>query len=198
MSSDKIQKIAGTFTRLGWIGVWVQAVLMIIPLSVLSYILLGKVAADDTRFGITDYLAMFGLAVLAFTLFWSYRYTRLGKRIADPKRRPQFVDYQDIVGGVVGQQLGHVAVSLLLMIGQVRAAAVVVHEGPTGRRTVMQTQADDRASWVSALDVVSLLAELCTLMGELLVVGLTLWLLYRIVSASQLLEQPGKIMPEVK
>jgi hypothetical protein len=43
---------------------------------------------------------------------------------------------------------------------------------------------------LSTLDVVSQLAELCTLVGELLVVGLTLWLLYRVVESAQAFDQP--------
>lgn len=190
MTTTKLQKIGRSFTRLGWIGVWVQAVLTIIPLSVLGYILMGKVTNADAAFGIMDYLAMFGLAVLGFTTFWSYRYTRLGKRIADPQRCPSRSSVTRTLW--IGLWIGSVGivVSLLLMIAEVLRLLWLFMKAPQGGVPVMQTQIEDRATWVSALDVVSLLAELCTLVGELLVVGLTLWLLYRVVESAQAFDQP--------
>jgi hypothetical protein len=190
MTTTKLQKIGRSFTRLGWIGVWVQAVLTIIPLSVLGYILMGKVTNADAAFGIMDYLAMFGLAVLGFTTFWSYRYTRLGKRIADPQRCPSRSSVTRTLW--IGLWTGSVGivVSLLLMIAEVLRLLWLFMKAPQGGVPVMQTQIEDRATWVSALDVVSLLAELCTLVGELLVVGLTLWLLYRVVESAQAFDQP--------
>jgi hypothetical protein len=191
MTSTMLQKIARSFTRLGWIGFWVQAVLMIIPLSVLGYLLMGKVVSSDATIGIRDYLALFGLAVLGFTMFWSYRYTRLGRRIADPQRCPSRSSIiKNLWIGLWAGSVG-IVVSLLLMIAEVLRLLWLFMKAPQGGVPVMQTQIEDRATWVSALDVVSLLAELCTLVGELLVVGLTLWLLYRVVESAHAFDHPA-------
>jgi hypothetical protein len=50
---------------------------------------------------------------------------------------------------------------------------------------VIQMQAENRAAWVSAIDVVSLLADVSTLAAELMVFGVTLWLLFRITQAAE-------------
>ncbi len=190
MTTTKVEKIARDFTRLGWIGVWIQAILMIIPLGVLAYVLFGKVIGPDSRLGITDYIAIFGLFILGFTTFWSYRYTLLGRRISNPNRRPGSSSIiRTLRVGLWAGAVG-IVVSLLLMIAEVFRLLWLFMKAPQGGVPVMQTQIEDRATWVSALDVVSLLAELCTLVGELLVVGLSLWLLFRVVGASKLLDQP--------
>jgi hypothetical protein len=44
----------------------------------------------------------------------------------------------------------------------------------------MRTEIDGRTEWVSAMDVVTLLAELCTLVGELVILGFTLYLLFAV------------------
>lgn len=196
MITAEVQKIAREFTRLGWIGVWIQAVLMIIPLGVLAYVLVNKVTGSDSTFRIGDYIAIFGLVVLGFTTFWSYRYTWLGKRISDPKRRTSSSSViRTLRVGFWAGSLG-IAISLLLMIAHVLRLLWLFMKAPQGGVPVIQTQIEDRATWVSALDVVSLLAELCTLVGELLVVGLTLWLLFRVVGSSHLLDQPNVSDPQ--
>ena len=85
MSADHSQKIAKSFSRLGWIGLWIQAVLAILPVAMLLYVLFGMTTGSRETLGFIDYLAFVGVAILGFTALWSYRYTRLGRRIADPR-----------------------------------------------------------------------------------------------------------------
>jgi hypothetical protein len=62
---------------------------------------------------------------------------------------------------------------------------VLFLQAPQGGVPVFRAQPDDRMEWVSALDAVSLLAELCTLAGELLVLGISLWLLFRVTQLGE-------------
>jgi hypothetical protein len=71
-------------------------------------------------------------------------------------------------------------VSLFLLIVEVLRLLILFLKTPQAGVTVIQTQAQSRAEWVSAMDVVSVLAEVCTLVGELFVVGLSLWLLFAV------------------
>ena len=62
-----------------------------IPLALIIYALaFGRNPAPGTRAGfpLIEYLSIAGLLVLAFTALWSFRYTRLAIRLADPTRRP--------------------------------------------------------------------------------------------------------------
>jgi hypothetical protein len=70
---------------------------------------------------------------------------------------------------------------VLLFIEVIRLLVLFLRT-PQAGVPVLQTQAEDRLMWVSAIDAVSLLAELCTLTGELLVLGLSLWLLFRVTA----------------
>lgn len=178
MSATDEMRIAEKFRRYGWLGVSVQAVLAILPLIMLGYVMLGKATGARVALGFTDYLALAGLAILFFTTFWSFRYTRLARRIADPARRPEWTAVAKTLriglwAGCIG-----VLVSLLLLVIEVLRLLFLFLKTPQGGVPVIQTQAENRTAWVSAIDVVSLLAEICTLVGELFVIALTLWLLF--------------------
>src|ERR1700744_3156377 len=88
---SKNDSIAGAFSRLGWIGFWIQVAIGAIPLALITYaFVFGRDAGAGTRGGFAPvrYLAVAGLLVLAFTTLWSFWYTRVAKRIADATRRP--------------------------------------------------------------------------------------------------------------
>lgn len=182
MSATSTQKIARDFFRFGWIAVCIQAVLAVIPILLLCYVLFGKVVGNDVAWSVTDYLAILGLAILAFTTFWAFRYTRIAQQIADSARRPPRSKLiRTLWIGLWASSLG-ILVSLVLLYVEVIRLLILFLRAPQAGVPVFQTQADDRLRWVSAIDAVSLLAELCTLTGELLVLGLTLWLLFRVTT----------------
>ena len=187
MAANKTQGIALCFRRLGWAGVWIQALLAVIPLVMLVYVLFGKATGARPTFRFTDYLAFGGLAILAFTTFWSYRYTRLGRRIADPDRTPRLAEINRTLWvGLWASCLG-ILVSMLLLFFEVLRLLILFLKAPQGGVPVMRTELNSRTAWVSSIDVVSLLAELCTLMGELAILGFTLWLLFAVTRHGDML-----------
>lgn len=180
MSDEYAEKIARSFARLGWAGVCLQAVLMILPVVLLGYVVFGKATGARGTFDFTEYLAIVGLLILAFTTFWSFYYTRVAKRIRDPARRPARESVVKVLwiglwAGCIG-----ILVSLLLLFFEVVRLLVLFLKAPQGGIPVFRAEPDDRTGWVSAIDAVSLLAEVCTLTAEFLLLGLTLWLLFRI------------------
>ncbi len=184
MKSPTLESVAGSFRRLGWIGVVVQLALAIVPIATLIYFLFGKVTGVRVAPGVTDYLAIAGLLLLLFTTVWSYRYALMGRRMLDPERRPPHKKVTRVLWtGLWAGVLGIVASMLLLIVGAVRLLYLFM-KAPQAGVPVIQTAATDRSYWVSSMDVVSLLAELCMLAGELLIVGFTLWLLYRVSLAA--------------
>lgn len=181
MSPSDEQKLANKFHRYGWLGVWVQLVLGILPLAMLCYVLLGKATGENVTLGLMDYMALGGLVVLAFTMFWSYRYTRLARRITDPERRPEWSAVARMLRvGIWASSLG-IVISLLLMIIEVLRLLFLFLKTPQAGVPVIRTEAGNRTAWVSAIDVVSLLAEICTLVGELMIIAFTLWLLFALL-----------------
>ena len=182
MSATSTQKFARDFSRFGWTAVCIQSVLAVIPILLLCYVLFGKVVGNDVAWSVTDYLAILGLGILAFTTYWAFHYTRIAQRIADPARRPPRSKLiRTLWIGLWASSLG-ILVSLVLLFVEVIRLLILFLRAPQAGVPVFQTQAEDRLRWVSAIDAVSLLAELCTLTGELLVLGLTLWLLFRVTT----------------
>ncbi|HMO83350.1 MAG TPA: DUF3611 family protein [Lacipirellulaceae bacterium] len=181
MDETQVQRIAKSFSRLGWMGFWIQAALAILPLSLIAYALLGKMTGSRVALGFFDYLAFVGLGVLVFTTFWSYRYTRIGRRLAaEPEQRPSWSRVLRTLWVGLWASSAGIAISLLLMVVEVVRLLILFLKAPQGGVPVMRTELDSRTAWVSAMDVVTLLAELCTLVGELVILGLTLYLLFAV------------------
>jgi hypothetical protein len=125
------------------------------------------------------------LLVLAFTTLWSYVYTRLAKRIAIPGERPtELALRRSTWTGVIASTLGLIF-SMLVMLAEVAHLLFYFLRAPKVGVPVIQTTAGGAATWVSAIDIVSLMALILTTFGEVVVLVLSLWLLFRttIVSA---------------
>src|SRR5262249_41244621 len=90
ISPTRGRRLARAFSRLGWAGFWLQAVFGSITVAGMVYSFAFSRPASETRSGLAfvEYLVIVNLVLLLFTTLWSYRYTRLARRIADPKRRP--------------------------------------------------------------------------------------------------------------
>lgn len=180
MSETTAEKIAKAFTRLGWTGVGFQALLMVLPLLMAGYVIFGKATGTRRGFDFTEYLALVGLLILAFTTCWSFYYTRLAKRIRDPERRPhQHALEGKLWVGLWASSLG-IVVSLVALFVEASWLLMLFLKAPQGGVPVIRTELESRSDWVSAIDAVSLLADVCTLTGEFLLLGLTLWLLFRL------------------
>jgi hypothetical protein len=183
-SQHAAEKIAKAFSRLGWIGVVFQLVMMVLPLFMLGYVIYGKVTGTRQLFDLTEYLAFIGLAILAFTTFWSFYYTRLAAKIRDPERRPSPDSLESKLWiGLWASCIG-IGFSLINLFIEATWLLMLFLKAPQGGVPIIRTEIDNRADWVSAIDAVSLLAEVSTLAGEFLLLGLTLCLLFRITRLS--------------
>ncbi len=179
--SSKPQRIGKAFSRLGWIGFWLQVVLATLPILLMIYVLLfsGSAAVQRRGIGLSGYMSLIGLLILFFTIFWSYRYTRLAKRMADPELRPPKASVIQILWiGLLVSSLG-ILFSMLLMLFEVGRLLLVFLDAPQGGVSVIQTETYDPSTWVSATDMVGLLADISVLAAELMVLTFTLWLLFR-------------------
>jgi hypothetical protein len=114
--------LATAFTSLGWIGFWIQLAIGAIPVFFAIYALIrGRNAGVGTRGGslLIECLAIAGLIVLVFTTVWSYRYTRLGRQIADPARRPSEFAVQRVAWTGVAASAAGILLSMLVMLFEV-------------------------------------------------------------------------------
>jgi Protein of unknown function (DUF3611) len=187
--------LAKAFWRLGWIGFWAQIGFGSIPVILTVYaFIFGRNAGAGTRAGIPliEYLTFANLLVLAFTTVWSYRYTRLGRQLADPARRPsQLVAQRAAWIGVAASALG-IVFSMLVMLFEVAQVLIYFLRAPQAGVPVIQTTGAGTASWVSAADMMNLMALILGMFGELAVLTFSLWLLFRTTIVPAALSDAGE------
>ena len=170
--------LANAFSRLGWTGFWIQIVIGIVPLTLIIY---AQSSGATTRRGtlLVGYLTIAGFLVLIFTTVWSYRYTRLAQRISDSTLRPSVSLVQKAAWiGVASTALG-VVFSMLVILFEVGQLLIYFLRAPQAGVPVIQTTGGGQASWVSAADIMHLMALVVTTFGEFTVLAFSLWLLFR-------------------
>jgi hypothetical protein len=167
---------AKAFWRLGWIGFWTQIGFGSLPVVLIVYALIFGTRAGNSLIGL---LTLASLLLLAFTTVWSYRYTRLAQQLADPERRPShFVVQRAAWIGVAGGAAG-IVFSMLVMLFEVAQLLIHFLRAPQAGVPVIQTTGAGTATWVSAGDMMSLMALILGMFGELVFLTLSLWLLFR-------------------
>lgn len=178
--------LAKAFRRLGWTGFWFQVVLGAIPVVLILYLLTFSQSPTGTRAGLqfVEYLTIASFLILVFTTVWFYRYTRLAPRIADRSLRPS---QSSLIGtvwtGVVASILG-IVFSLLVLVFEVGHLLFYFLSAPQAGVPVIQAQGISASSWVSAVDILSLMSLILTLGAEVAVLVLGLWLLFRTTQPS--------------
>ena len=186
LQSSKIEGLANTFRRLGRFGFWLQVVLGGFPVVLMLYVLLftGSLSVSGTRAGLplVEYLTILNLLVLLFTTIWFYRYPGLGRRLLDPETRPSESKVLRILWiGLVASSLGAIfsMVVLLLEVGQLLFYFLAAPQGGIPAIQTTPGTVGGAASWVSTVDIASIMALLLTLAAEVVALVLGLWLLFR-------------------
>ncbi|WP_295884658.1 DUF3611 family protein [uncultured Thiohalocapsa sp.] len=175
------EQLGTTFAKLGWIGFFIQLVLLTVPLSLALYMIVGFAPDSPARRGIdlSNYLSWGSLIVTIFTAIWFFRYTRLGRRIAEEDSRLTGGGVLKTVWiGIWAGCIGIVFSMLMLFAESSRILFVMLANPQTGLMVSPNIGGDPNLS-LSALDGISLLTLLILLTAELVVLGLSLWLLYR-------------------
>lgn len=186
LQSSKIEGLANTFRRLGRFGFWVQVVLGGFPVVLMLYVLLftGSLSVSGTRAGLplVEYLTILNLLLLLFTTIWFYRYPGLGRRLLDPGMRPaESKVLRTVWIGLVASSLGAIfsMVVLLLEVGQLLFYFLAAPQGGIPAIQTTPGTIGGAASWVSTVDIASIMALLLTLAAEVVALVLGLWLLFR-------------------
>ena len=174
----KVESLAVTFERTGRIGFWSQLVLGTFPVAVMIFVLFYAGNLSGTRAGvpIVEWLTLGNILLLFFTTFWFHRYRSLGKRIADPVARPTGEEVAGKVWtGLMASGLG-ILFSILVMLFEVGQIFFYFLTAPQGGVPTVQVNG---ATFVSAIDMASLMALVMTMAAEVLVTIMGLWLLFR-------------------
>jgi hypothetical protein len=180
LSSSSAGSPAKAFWRLGWIGFWAQIGFGSLPVILTVYALIfGHSAGTRDANPLIEYLALADLLLLVFTTVWSYRYTRLGRQLADPERQPSQPVVQQAAWIGVATGAAGIVFSMLVMLFEVAQLLIYFLRAPQAGTPVIQTTGAGTATWVSAADMMSLMALILGMFGELTFLILSLWLLFR-------------------
>jgi len=184
--SSNPEGLAKWFSRLGWIGFWMQVALIAVPILLLVYVLFVSSPESAQRRGIdmSNYLSYGSLLVMLFTTLWFFRYPRLAKRIAVPEScPPQSSVMRTLWIGLWAGCLG-ILFSMLLMMNAVGRLLFILMATPQTGIPITSALGEDPGTTLSALDAVSLTALLFTLTAELIVLAFSLWLMFRVTRPS--------------
>jgi hypothetical protein len=175
------ESLANQFSRLGWIGFWIQLALLIIPLFLLIYVLIlrSPESAESTGIEFSNYLSYGSLLVMLFTTFWFYRYTRLGKQMLDRAQSPSHADIVQTVWVGIWAGGAGIFFSMLLLSHAVGRLLFTLLANPQTGLMIAPNLGANPASSVSAVDAVGLTSLVIIQAAELVVLGLSLWLLYQ-------------------
>jgi hypothetical protein len=179
------EKLAKHFLRLGWIGFWVQLVLLTLPVFLLLYVLFIKSSETILSKGIdlSAYLSNGSLLVMLFTTFWFYRYTKLAPKIVAPELRPSQNSVAKTIWVGLWASVVGVFFSMMLIVSAVTRLLFVLLATPqTG--IPIATTGSSPGHTLSAIDAVSLTSLLFTLSAELTVLLFSIWLLFKVTRDS--------------
>jgi hypothetical protein len=178
----KIDGLGSTFQRLGRIGGWSQVVLGSFPVILMLFVFTftGNVTGPRAGLPIVGMLTVLNLLVLIFTTWWFFRYIPLGRKIAEPSTRPVESSVAGTVWtGLVASSLG-IIFSLTVMLVEVGQLLFYFLAAPQGGIPTLQTTPSSvDGSWVSAVDLASLMALVMMLAAEVIATMLGMWLLFR-------------------
>jgi hypothetical protein len=180
-SPQKRQRMAEQFSFLGKIGFFAQLALLAVPILLSVYVLLLRRADQSSSTGIdfSNYISFGSLLVMIFTTYWFFRYMQLGERINDPTRYPpRSAVVTALWVGLWAGCLG-IALSMMLLLAAAWRMLRVLLTNPQSGMLIAPTAGTNPAYSLSAIDAVSLTLLIISLAAELMVLGLTFWLLFR-------------------
>ncbi|MCY2977741.1 MAG: DUF3611 family protein [Planctomycetota bacterium] len=183
LKQSSYASLSRTFSRLGWTGFWTQVVIGAMPALLMTYLFFfsGSPSGPRAGFRLVEFMTLASLAMLVFTTLWSYRYTRLAKRIPDPEMRPTDNALSNITWtGIFASTVG-ILISILVMLIEVAHLLFYFLSMPQAGVPVIQT---GELSFVSSVDMLSLMALTFTLLAEVIVLVFSLWLLFRVTIVS--------------
>jgi hypothetical protein len=185
-SPEKRQRIGEQFTSLGMVGFLIQLVLLVVPVLFALYLLLLSRAGQSgaRQIGLSNWISFASSLVMIFTTYWFYRYTRLGMRIRDPEFPPRSAALRALWIGFWAGCLG-ILFSLFLLLAAAWRILFVLLSNPQTGMLIAPNLGTNPSYSISAIDAVSLTSNIVSLSVELVVLGLTLWLLFRLTWPSE-------------
>ena len=133
-SSPSPEQIARYCRWLGWAGLILQSLLGVMPLVVVIARLVVTPQWRSLRSSFGLWVALVGLAILLFSIYWCFRYIRMAARLEDPDLRPaKSAVKRNLKLGLLSN-LALVTLGVLLALWRVTALTLkmlTLHQGAT-------------------------------------------------------------------
>jgi hypothetical protein len=195
LQTSETDSLDKSFSRMGWCGFWALVVMGALPLIIMVYtfVFTGR-PSGSSRSGLpfVQFFSTVGLLLSVFIALWFYRYTRIAKRIQDPASRPSESSLRRTVWtGLVATNLA-ILFSMFVLLFEVGTLLFYFLSAPQAGLPTVQTTTTGVASWVSAVDMMNLMAVILTLGGEIFALIFGLLLLFRTMQLSPELAKASK------
>ena len=173
-----VQGIANTIHLTGWITFWVQLGLAVVSGLCLLFAATGRGFAEQPSagLGVGMFWAGCGIVVLLFSVYWDFRYTRIGKRLGNPNPalHPSKADTVKVIRlGIIAALVG----ILLTLLGAGSTVGVLIAKSISQPPGVAIT---DPYKIIRALDVFVAVANINGIAAHFVGTVSSLWLLERV------------------
>lgn len=181
-SSPTLQRVANTFRLTGWIGFWIQLVLVIVSSLILLFAAASGGRSDSlssTNPGTAPglFFALCGILVLCFSTYWCFRYTRIAKQLQAPDhslRPSKGKAIQAIRIGLITNLVG----MLLTLLGAEATVGGLLAKSLSQSQGV--TTIYDPSRLIQSLDIFVVQATTNVVIAQFAGLVTSLWLLQRI------------------
>lgn len=170
--------IGNTIRLTGWMAFWIQLGLAVVSVLALLFAATGRGFAEQQNagLGVGMFWAACGVVVLLFSVYWDFRYTRIGKSLENPnpalhlsKADTTTIIRLGIIAGLVG--------ILLTLLGAGSTVLVLVAKSISQPPGVAIT---DPYRIIRALDVFVAVANINGIAAHFVGTIASLWLLERV------------------
>ncbi|MFN6514798.1 MAG: DUF3611 family protein [Nostoc sp. CreGUA01] len=176
--APETQGIGNTIRITGWITFWLQLAIGVVSVLALLFALTGRglVQQQNAGLGIGIFWAVCGIVVLLFSLYWDFRYTRIGKALENrnPALHPSKPDTTKILR--MGIIIGLVGI-LLTLLGASSTMLVLVAKSISQPPGVAIT---DPYRIIRPMDVFVAVADITGIAAHYVGTVASLWLLERV------------------
>lgn len=176
--STNVLKIVRALNIAGWVGFWSQLVLAIISSLILLFAIVSRNAgntANNPGTGAGLFLAFSGLVAVYLSIFWSYRYTLMAKKLRGSENRPSRADtVKQLKIGLIISFVG----MFITLLGAEAIVGVLVAKSLSQPQNALINA--DFSRLVQPIDIFIVQANTNTVLAHFLGLVTSVWLLDRI------------------
>lgn len=180
-----VRRIATEMRIIGWTGFWLQLFFGFIPVAFAVFFLF--IPSNPNRLGGSGTLAFFfgyaSLIALVFTIYWCFRYTRIGQKLTNPDLRPSRFEVTRTLSIGLLVNLAGLIFAVIVAMSQVNNLLVKLLSLPQGSSTIFspnQGAAVMARVPITPLQMMGLQAVISAIAAQIIGLIVALWLLHRV------------------